>query len=189
MEIIHLNEQLKSKYGSHKSRTRHRYSVSDVYFILQGMSPDEWMYGKEKEIVDLVRMYQGIMVHDYVLKLFDKDCIEQKKECSFGNITLVGVADYLPKIEKYQDQVWELKTNEQILQEPKEYQLHQTKMYTTLFGRKEGVIYQPIQGNSGVFLNPLAKVERDDVWFMEQIGRLFAFDLRCEDLWKKEFKF
>jgi hypothetical protein len=183
MRDINLTPQLMDKYGSRFPRTRGRYSASDVFFALYGgMTPEEWFFGKERQLKDVLKMFQGIMVHDYIQKLLDPKRCEIKTVKQFGPMTIVGKCDYLPEDPT---EVWEFKTNEKTMCDAKEYQLYQTRLYTTMSERETGVVYQPVQSDEGIFLKFLGECKRDDGWFMQEMGKMMLFHFKVEAVWEK----
>ena len=180
---IDLTQKLRQKMNS-KSRVRGRYNSSELYFINAGLTtPQQWLRPVDKEMKEVLTMWAGIGMHNQLEDLFGKDNCEAKKEVVYKNIVLVGKADYLPPDK--QDEVWEFKTSEKAMKDSKAWHDHQVKLYCTMFNKKYGKIYQPVQNKDGVYLKHLKTVDRDDKWFEQELEKLYQFHLKVEEEWKK----
>jgi hypothetical protein len=62
---------------------------------------------------------------------------------------------------------------------------HQVKLYCTMFEKKNGLVYQPVKNDSGVYLKHIGTVERDDAWFQKELEKLYVFHQRVEHLWNQ----
>lgn len=167
-----------------------RYSVSDVYFINHAtgplkLTPEKWMRPDPKSMKDILNMWQGTGMHNQIQALLGgRDYKESKAEFVYKGIVVVGKADFMPP--EKPDDVWEFKTSEKLMTTSKPWHDHQVKMYTTMFKKKRGLIYQPVQNAEGLYLRHLKTVERDDVWFEKELEGLYQFHLEVEKLWKKQ---
>jgi hypothetical protein len=173
---------------SWRSRVRGRYNASELYFINHGTgklktTPEKWMNAPEKEIKELLTMWSGIGMHSQIQGLLGKENSEKKKEFVYKDIVLVGIADFIPPSPA--DEVWEIKTSEKAMAEAKVWHKHQARLYTTMFNRSKGIIYQPVQDDKGVYLKNLGEVKRDDSWFERELQKLYEFHLEVEELWKR----
>ena len=68
----------------------------------------------------------------------------------------------------------------------KPWHIHQVKLYTSMFDREIGLVYQPVEEENRLILKHLGSVERDDKWFEEQLEKLYEFHLKVEKLWEKK---
>lgn len=186
---INLTQKLRQKMAS-RSRVRGRYNSSEVYAITHGfrsgkLTPEEWMHSPEKTTKELLAMWSGTGMHNQIQGLLGgRDYKEEKVEYVYKDIILVAKADFIPPNKP--DEVWELKTSEKLMEKMKPWAEHQVKMYCTMFGKKKGTIYQPVQDDDGIYLKDIGRVERDDVWFESEMQMLYAFHQRVEELWKKQ---
>jgi hypothetical protein len=180
---IDLTPTLKKKMAPYPRR-RGRYNASELYGITHGyLKPEDWISPKERPVKDMMKMWMGILVHDHTQRLLPPDTNEVKKEHYHKGITLVAKADNVPE---HLDEVWEFKSNEEALDKAKPWHEYQAKLYATIFGRSLGVVYQPVCTSKGLFLKRIGTVDRDDVWFEEQMSKLFEFHLRVEKLWEEK---
>jgi len=183
---INLTERLKLKMGSYP-KTRGRYSSSQLYGIMNGwITPEQWIDPPERDIKDILNMWGGIGLHNQLEDLMGRENSEKKKEYCYKDIVLVGKADFLPPHKK--NQVWEFKTSENKMDKAKPWHEYQAKIYATLFDCEEGVIYQPVQNDQGIFLKHLGTIKRDDEWFKGEIEKLYEFHLKVEKIWKAKEK-
>ena len=173
-----------------RSRIRGRYNSSEVYAITHGfrsgkLTPEEWMNAPEKTTKELLTMWNGTGIHNQIQGLLGgRDYKEEKVEFVYKDIIVVAKADFMPP--NLPDEVWELKSSEKLMTKAKPWALHQVKMYTTMFKKKRGTIYQPVQDDDGIYLKYLGSVERDDEWYEKELQMLYQFHLKVEDLWKKQ---
>lgn len=182
---INLTARLKQKMGS-RPRVRGRYNSSELYFINHGqgklkVTPESWLNQPDRPIKDILNMWSGIGLHNQLEELLGKEHSEKKVEYKYKDITLVGKADFMPP---HKDEVWEFKTSEKLMEEAKPWHISQVKLYTTMFEKPLGVIYQPIQDSDGVYLKHLGTVERDDEWVEKELELLYQFHLKIEKLWE-----
>lgn len=130
-------------------------------------------------------MWNGTLVHQYVQDLLPNECNEIKVEHQHSIpgtedvITLVGKVDHVPN---HIQQVWEFKTSKDELPEAKKEHAYQCKLYCTMVERPEGVVYQPVQHKTGLYLKHLETVTRDDEWFEEQMKKLVLFHQQVVEL-------
>jgi hypothetical protein len=182
---IDLTPKLKAQMGP-KPRTRGRYHSSEIYGIMNGWTtPEQWMKASEKTVKEIIMMWNGIGLHNQLEELMGKEHSEQKKEYQYKSITLVAKADFLPPGEKAH-QVWEFKTSDKTMEKMKPWHEYQVKLYTTVFERQQGLIYQPVIGENGLYLKHLGTVERDDKWFTDQLDKLLEFHIKVEKLWENQ---
>lgn len=185
---IDLTQKLTNSMAA-RPRTRGRYSASEVFFILSGKTtPEEWLHPSRRKLPEMFKMWDGSMIHGAVQELLRRGYEEEKREYSDFGITLVGKADYLPDARDgvpNENEVWELKTSDKAMTIAKPWQIHQTKLYCSMFGKEKGKIFQPIRTDSTLGLKLIGEVGRDDVWFMEQINKLYDFHMKVEELWNK----
>ena len=139
------------------------------------------MHAPEKTVKEMLTMWNGTGSHNQIQSLLDPKYCENKVEFVFRDIVLVAKADYLPPDK---DEVWEFKTSIKLMEKAKTWALFQTRLYTTMFNRPVGVVYQPVSNDEGIYLKDLGRVERDDAWFGKELEQLYAFHLEVENLWK-----
>lgn len=182
---LNLTPLLRQKFGNYP-RTLGRYHASELYYLLNGLTtPEQWLNPGTKPLPLIMAMWNGTLVHQYIQDLLPSECNEIKMEYQYtipgteDVITLVGKIDHLPN---HVDQVWEFKTSKNELPEAKKEHAHQAKLYCTMAKRPEGVVYQPVQHNSGLYLKHLETVTRDDTWFDEQIQQLVKFHEKVIEL-------
>lgn len=183
MADLDLTELLQNKLGK-KYRKVGRYSVSDLYAIqARWLTPETWLHPEPVDFTGLMNMLSGIIIHEKVQMLYPKECCEIKMEFKYKDIVLVGKCDYLPK---ESEEIIDFKTSKQIIEKKKPWSAHQIKMYCTMFERRKGILYQPIIKNQKLILKDVGQVERDDVWFMKEVEKLYQFHLKVVDLAIKE---
>lgn len=182
---LNLTPLLRAKFGDYP-RTIGRYHASELYYLLNGLTtPEQWLQPRTKPLPLIMAMWNGTLVHQYVQDLLPSECNEIKVEHQYtipgteDIITLVGKVDHLPN---HVEQVWEFKTSKNELPEAKKEHAHQCKLYCTMTKRPEGVVYQPVQHNSGLYLKHLETVLRDDEWFNEQMQKLSAYHYQILEL-------
>lgn len=177
---INLTPKLQQKMSS-RSRIRGRYNASEMYFIVNGLTtPEEWLNPSEKEVKEMITMWNGIGTHNQIQDLLGDEYCEIKREFVYRDIVLVGKADYLPP---KKNEVWEIKTSEKRMKEMKPWHRLQTMLYCTMFEKEVGVIYQPVKNIEGIYLKEIGRVIRDDNWFQEELKKLYLFHLEIEKLW------
>ena len=186
MNDVNLTPLLKSKFTSY-ARQRGRYNSSELFFILHAnghlkTTPEKWMNAPQREVKDMLNMWTGTGMHNQLEELMGKEHSEKKTTFDYKGMTLVAKADFMPPHKP--DDVWEFKTSDKLMKEAKPWHKHQTKIYTTMFEKKRGSVYQPIQDQNGLYLKHLGTVERDDKWFHEEMEELYKFHLLVEELWK-----
>lgn len=163
-----------------------RYSCSQIYSYLNGWcSPKDFLKGEKKDFAQCFRMWQGTAKHKQVedlMKLIGYET-EVKKEKKVGDITIVGIADYLSD-----NEVADLKTSMELYKVAKKWHLYQVKLYCTLFAKDVGKIVQPVYKMKTVFtrgkmklepskfyLKELGSVKRNDDWFNQEMEKLLKF--------------
>jgi hypothetical protein len=171
---INLTPKLKERMKSYPRKIG-RYNSSELYFINSGKTtPEMWLAQEERKVKDLLNMWSGTNLHKVVQDLLEpKGYEEEKVEYEYNGIILVGKADYLPKDNP--NVVWEFKTSEKTMDTAKPWHKSQVKCYCTMFKRDEGIIYQPVQNDKGIFLRDLGHVNRSDIWFEGELQKLLEF--------------
>lgn len=185
-ESLNLTSLLRQRLAPYP-RTIGRYSSSELYYILNGeKTPEEWLNPKPFPLALLLAMWNGMIVHEYVQELLLGNGTNEQKfihEHTLPDgevITLVAKIDHLPNTE---NTVWEFKTSKNELPEAKKEHEFQAKLYCTIAERPQGKIFQPVQHwKSGLFLQHIGTVERDDVWFQEQMKKLEEFHYKVKAL-------
>jgi len=181
---ISLTQKLRQKMGN-RPRTRGRYHSSELYFINKGLTtPEEWFTPREKETKEMLKMWSGIGMHNQLEDLLGKENSEQKKEISYKGLVLVGKVDFMPPDSP--DELWEFKTSEKLMKTSKPWHDYQVKLYCTMFGKKRGMVLQPVQTSDGIYLKHLKTIERDDEWFKKELESLYVFHEAVEKLWIKK---
>lgn len=166
-----------------RKRKLGRYSASEIYKMITPGLPWGLPAAKYFDIEDTneesaFRMLKGIINHEQVQRFLASEKNEVKKEYTYGPFTLVGKADHLPD----EDTVWEIKTSEKAMAKSKPWQDHQTKLYCSMFERSKGYILQPIVEDGHLILKEVGCVERDDVWFEQEMQKLLNYHERLEML-------
>lgn len=182
---LNLTPLLRKKFGDYP-RTIGRYHASELYYLLNGLTtPEQWLNPKTKPLPLILAMWNGTLVHQYIQDLLPSECNEIKVEHQYtipgteDVITLVGKIDHLPNTV---NQVWEFKTSKNEMDEAKKEHAHQCKLYCTMTERPEGVVWQPVQHTTGLYLRHLETVTRDDAWFDEQMQALAKFHYKVVEL-------
>ncbi len=183
---IDVTPLLMEKLGK-KTRKIGRYNCSDLYAIKAGwLTPEKFLDGEEVDFTGLMRMLSGIVLHEKIQMLLEKDACEVKVEYPYKDIVLVGKADYLPP---ESDEVWDFKTSEKIMDKAKPWNNFQIKLYCSMFKKEVGRIYQPIikgeEGERSFVLVDKGGVERDDSWFQKELENLYRFHLKVVELKEK----
>lgn len=181
MKDINLTPKLLKKMNA-RPRTRGRYNSSELYFIINGKTtPAQWLDPPTRSVEEVITMWNGIGVHSQLEELMGKEFSERKLEFKYKGITLVAKVDFEPPHKP--DEIWEFKSSERLMKTAKPWHEHQTKLYLTIFGKQQGVIYQPVRNAAGMYLKHLKTVTRDDAWFADQMEKLYQFHLEVEKLW------
>ena len=168
---VDLTPRLIEKFGT-KTRKIGRYSVSDIYAILAGWTkPEHFFEPQYNDFVGIKRMWAGVINHDFIESLLEKEKCEQKIVYKYKDIEIVGKIDYLPN----DKEVWDFKTSDHVLNKAKQWHIFQVAMYCTMFNRKIGRIYQPVMMGDKYILKHLGMVERSDDWFNLQCEKLYHF--------------
>ena len=183
---IDLTDKLREKMKSYP-RTRGRYNSSELYYITKGYTtPEEWFNSPEKDMKQITDMWNGIGAHNQIQELLGKQFCEKKAELVYKDIILVAKGDFFPPA--LPDEVWELKSSDKLMKIAKPGHIYQAKIYCSMFNKKTGTVFQPIQNKDGVYLKDLGSVERDDKWFESQLELLYQFHLQVEKLWEAKNK-
>lgn len=169
-----------------RSRVRGRYNSSELYFINHGVgklkiTPEKWLHPEEKDMKQILNMWTGVGMHNQLEDLLGKADSEKKVEFVYKDIVLVGKADFLPPTK---DEAWEFKTSDRLMDKMKLWHSHQVGLYCSMFEKSIGVIYQPVQDDSGIYLKDIGRVKRDDEWFQAELELLYLFHQRVELVWK-----
>jgi len=164
-------------------RKRGRYNASELYGIVNKyLSPQDWISPPEKDIVSMLRMWSGILVHDHIQRLLPPNTNEVKKEHYHNGIVLVAKADNVPTPPS--DEVWEFKSSATAMDSSKPSHDYQVRLYCSIFERQKGLVFQPVQSSKGLFLKRIGTIERDDKWFEQELEKLYIFHKKVEILWE-----
>ena len=184
MSDIDLTAKFKQSM-TFRPRVRGRYNSSELYYIIRGWTtPEQWLNPGEKSVEEMLTMWAGTGMHNQLERLLGTQFCEKKVEFVYKDIVLVAKADFMPPGLK--DEVWEFKTSEKKMDKAKPWAEHQAKLYCSMFDKKQGVIYQPVQDKNGLYLKELGRVDRDDKWFEQQLEALYQFHLKVEELLNKK---
>ena len=168
---VDLTPRLIEEFGT-KTHKIGRYSVSGLYAIFAGWTKPEHFFEPQTNDFDgIKRMWAGVINHDFIESLLEKEKCEQKVVYKYRDIEIVGKADYLPN----EDEVWDFKTSDHVLNKAKQWHIFQVAMYATMFNRNRGNIYQPILDKNKYILKYLGGVDRNDDWFKLQCEKLYHF--------------
>lgn len=180
MNDIDLTPKLIERFGT-KTRRIGRYSVSDIYAILAGWTkPEHFFEPQINDFVGIKRMWSGVINHDFIESLLEKEKCEQKIVYKYKDIEIVGKIDYLPNDEE----VWDFKTSDGVMDKMKPWSGHQIRMYCSMFNRKFGKIYQPVLSDNRYVLKHLGTVERNDFWFQGECEKLYSFHEKLVEMQK-----
>lgn len=179
---LDLTQKLRHKMAN-RPRVRGRYNSSELYFITNGStSPEKWLNSPERTTEELLKMWGGIGIHNQLEDLLGTEYSEKKVEIVYKGIVLVAKGDFFPP--GLPNEVWEFKSSDKKMKEAKPWHNHQAKIYCSMFDKKQGVVYQPLQDKEGIYLKEIGRVDRDDKWFEVELEKLYQFHLRVEELWK-----
>lgn len=179
---IDLTPDLTKRYKPYPRKIG-RYSASEAWSIINGFTtPEKWLNPEPPDFKGMMNMWNGIQGHESVQGLLDKAKCEQKQVFEYGEIQLVGKADYLPNAQE----VWEFKTSLEAMTSAKPWHIHQVKLYCTMFKRPVGLVLQPVTTKDKFLLRELGRVNRDDDWFQEQLDKLVAFHEQVKALAKQQ---
>lgn len=182
MSDINLTPKFKVKMNA-RPRVRGRFNSSELWFINNGrITPEEWLHPTDRSVKELLTMWAGTGTHSQLEDLLGKEHSEKKIEFVYKDIVLVGKADYLPP---NKNEVWEFKTSIKLMDKAKPWHLNQVGLYTSMFQKSIGKIYQPVQDDNGIYLKDLGTVKRDDVWFFRELEKLYVFHNKVELLWNQ----
>lgn len=176
--IIDLTSKLK---GEKRVRKLNRFSCSEMYYLLQGWTTlDDYVNGKEKTVQDYYTMAMGTAKHQMIQEwLKDEYQVEVKKELTFGEIEIVGVADLLhleplkdvPTLQK-PDYGIEIKTSTRLKEKSSGAHDFQAKMYCSIFDVPYFIIMQPVLKDGKCILKEIGRVKKSDIFFNNQIKKL-----------------
>ena len=171
--MIDLTPGLKKKYTPWIRKVG-RYSVTDLYDIVHGnLTVKNFFKPSSFTQSSMYYMWKGKWDHmkaqDLLIELGYE--IEIKKEKKINDWVVVGRADCLQL-----DEVIEIKTSKNILK-PNPHHVFQTRIYCTLFEKKDGYIYQPMYKplTHELYMRLVKKVQRDDAWAEEQFIKVDEF--------------
>ena len=177
---IDLTPKLLEKFGTKHNKIG-RYSVSGIYAIFAGWTkPEDYFRVGYNDFVGIKRMWAGVINHDFIESLLEKEKCEIKVVYQYKDIEIVGKADYLPN----EDEVWDFKTSDQVLDKAKPWAEHQIRFYCSMFKRKIGRLYQPILSGDRYILKHLGAVERDDSWFERECEKIYKFHQKLVEMQK-----
>ena len=177
---IDLTHRLIEKFGK-KTNKIGRYSVSGIYAIFAGWTkPEDYFREQYNDFEGIKRMWSGVINHDFIESLLEKEKCEIKVVYKYKDIEIVGKCDYMPN----EDEVIDFKTSDHILDKAKPWHLFQVQMYATMFNKKIGSIYQPILKDDKYILKFLGSVERNDFWYEKQCEKLYQFHEKLIEIQK-----
>lgn len=183
---ISLTKRLTDKMKP-RERVRGRYNASELYGIVNGWTtPEQWISPAERKWEEILLMWNGIGIHNQVQEVLGEQFSEHKKVYEYRGINLVAKADFLPPHKP--NQVWEFKTSDSKMKKAKPWHLYQAKLYASMFEKDEAVVFQPICDKTGFILFEIGTVNRDDLWFREEMKKLYSFHLKVERLYKDKLK-
>lgn len=177
---IDLTEQLLAKHQ--KKPTIGRYSVSQLWGVLNGyITPEKWLGGESVSVDKALMMDMGSLKHKFVQELLPDWELEKKTEMGYleGGLreiskaldnklkpifTLVGKCDGIKG-----DTIMEIKTSDKLIPQAKKWHEWQVKMYLSMFPAQIGIIYQPVFTSKKLYLKQIGEVSRNDKWFNKQL--------------------
>lgn len=185
---IELKNELITEFSNgNKKREVGRYSVSQIYAILEGwISPEQYIEGETMDFPQMFNCWYGAGKHKQIEPLLKAKGYETeiKKEYDLGDFKIVGICDFMKD-----DMVGDLKTSLEPIGEAKKWSLFQVKIYCSVFEKATGIIYEPMLVKEQVYnrmgypktqvkdfyLKEIGKVERNDTWFKNKMGELREF--------------
>ena len=177
---VDLTPRLIEKFGT-KTHKIGRYSVSGLYAIFAGWTKPEHFFEPQTNDFDgIKRMWAGVINHDFIESLLEKDKCEQKVVYKYRDIEIVGKIDYMPD----DKEIWDFKTSDKVMDQAKPWAKHQIKCYLSMFNREIGKLYQPILSGDKYVLKHLGTVERDDIWFKGECQKLYRFHEKLIEIQK-----
>ena len=180
--MIDLTELLLASHSRGPREIGH-YRASDLYAITHGyLTPEKFLKPDPIDFLGAFRMWQGTWRHKQVQELLEKYGeekyeIEPERTISLGEgVTLRGHADALSGSQE----VIEIKTSDKVRGQATAGHLYQARVYCSLFDRRVGIVVQPVfvekDGNPvKVYLKEIGRVEKNEVWFQQQLEKLRAF--------------
>jgi hypothetical protein len=169
--------------GEQRERKLNRFSCSEIFYLLKGWtSIEDYVNRKLPTAQEAHTMLMGSLKHKWIQEqLKDQYQMEIKKELTFGEIEIVGVADMLhlepmgaeAKLLK-PDYGFEIKTGK-LRTKASASQEYQARMYCSLFEVPFFYVVQPVINNGKLILKQLAVVRRSDIFFNNQIKKLTEF--------------
>ena len=171
--LIDITE--KFRQPAEKREPLNKFRVSECWACVKGYKTlKEFVEGKEVDPRSTYIMDSGTARHEMVQRYFkDEYEMEVVVKKQIGEIIISGRADMVKG-----DEVWEIKTSLDLINECKSWYEYQTKMYLSLLEKEKGIIVQPVMQNKDdpknfkILFNVLGEVKRDDDWFAEQIKLL-----------------
>jgi len=167
--------------GEKKVRKLNRFSISEMYYLLAGWTPiEEYVKGKEFTAKEAWTMRLGNLKHEWIQSLLnDQYQVEVKKEMTFGDIEIVGMADLLhlepmgatPKVLKG-DYGIEIKTSDKLKEKASSAHEFQCMMYCSLFDVPVFYIMQPVLKDGKAILKQIGEVKKSDIKFKNTIKKL-----------------
>lgn len=176
---INLSHYLK---GEERERKINRFSVSELYYLLQGWTTiEEYVNGQKRTMFDYWTMQLGSLKHEWIqehLKTLGYEC-EVKKVYEVDGLEIVGRADALKA-----DHGLEIKTGK-ARDKASQSQLYQARMYCSMFELPEFYIVQPYINKDRAYLKTIGVAKRNDKWFLKEIEKI---KLKFEEikLWKNQ---
>lgn len=177
---IDLTHRLIEKFGK-KTNKIGRYSVSGIYAIFAGWTkPEDYFREQYNDFEGIKRMWSGVINHDFIESLLEKDKCEIKVVHKYKDIEIVGKIDYMPN----DKEIWDFKTSDKVMDKAKPWAKHQIKMYLSMFNREIGKLYQPVLDGDKYILKFLGEEFRSDEWFEEQCIKLYSFHEKLVEMQK-----
>ena len=156
-----------------KKRILGRYNVSEIWGINNGYTaPQEYLSPKPTSLLEALRMKEGTLKHLLVGECLERIGweIEKKIEYPYKDIIIIGKADGIKD-----DMVVEIKTSDKIIAQAKRWHIDQLKFYLSMFQKPTGIVFQPIKTADKLFLKEIGQVKRGDMWFKNQLEKLYQF--------------
>ena len=163
-----------------KERVLHRYHASEIWGLLTinyktgkpYTTPEDWVNGKVFDEKGAMNVWHGTFTHEKIQALYPEYKHEEPKVYEKDGIIISGKADMLDE-----NEVIELKTSlEKVHDKGKSWQIHQLKLYLTMFERDKGRLAQPIWRGKIPILKYLGTYKRNDEWFAGVMEELKEVD-------------
>lgn len=186
-KFIDLSKELIEKQNQKDDREFGKYYVSELWGIVNGYKTiDDVLNGEKLDLTSSYKTIKGTIWHEVIQSLLDAKCYEIEKRIEIpvnDEIKLVGKIDIYDKLN---NEVWELKTSDEVMEKPKSWHKYQVKMYLSMVEAEKGYIFQPVikmNGKKiekfGLFL--LGEVKRDNKFYAKQIEFLKQFHQKVKD--------